>query len=119
MERQLTSREVSNVWQYITEFKPSDLIPFKGNFPLLPPFEKKAFGEDIESHVYVDECSDKTQTILAKGERIRSIHEGFFEYLQNNGIIERYRTMKSADKATELVRFFEANSLTMDCLKIN
>lgn len=117
MARELVSIEVSKAWKYITEFTPSAIIPFKGNFPLLPPYKIDDFSKGIE-HIYLDECEDWIQDLVVKGVRMQSIEEGFREYLDSNGITDKFNEMKSADKATELVRFLDAHSLTFKSLEI-
>lgn len=117
MARELVSIEVAKAWRFITEFTPSAIIPFKGNFPLLPPFRIEDFDKGI-NHVYLDECDEWIQDLVAKGVRMQSIEDGFREYLEENGLSEKFFEMKSADKATELVRFLNAHSLTFKSLEI-
>ena len=105
---------------YIREKQPSELIPFKGKFPILPEYKSKEYNDAIFNTEYLEDCPDWVQDVVLKGERVYNIIEGFKEYLRNNNIpIEDFKKKNNSDKATELIRFFNANSLTLDSLVIN
>lgn len=104
---------------YIREKQPSELIPFKGEFPILPEHKSEEYNNAIFNTEYLEDCPDWVQDIVLKGERVYEIVEGFNQYLKDNNIsIEDFKKKKSSDKATELMRFFNANSLTIDNLHI-
>jgi hypothetical protein len=120
MGKMLVSVFAGKANHYIREEKPSELIPFKGEFPLLPEYRSSDYNEIIFNTEYLEDCPEWAQKIILNGERIYEIENGFKDYLNTNHIpIEKFMKMKSSDKATELIRFFNANSLTFDSLKIN
>lgn len=105
--------------QCVTKDVPSDLIPFKGKFPILPEYLTEEYQDTILKTEEVKDCPDWVQDVLVKGERIYTMDKEFREYLKNNGIsVEFFKKKSSADKATELYRFLDANSLTLNSLKI-
>ena len=104
---------------YIREKQPSDLIPFKGEFPILPDHRAEEYNNAIFSTEYLEDCPEWVQDVILRGEKVYSIVEGFTEYLKNNNIpIEDFKKKKNSDKATELMRFFNANSLTIDNIHV-
>ena len=99
---------------------PSDLIPFKGKFPLLLSVLRGYWVEICDNTMYVEDCPQWVQDIILKGARMTDIHDGFVYYLKQNNIsIEAFKKKNKRDKATEIKRFLDANSLTPDSLKIN
>ena len=104
---------------YIDLEKPSELIPFKGDFPIVPEYKREEFFETIRNKAYLEDCDEWIQTAVVRGKRIHDIENNFKEYLADNNIpIADFMKMSSADKSTELIRFFNANSLTLDNLKV-
>ena len=98
--------------------KPSKYIPFKGDFPLLSPALEKEYFKEVTTHTYLDEVEPWVQNIIGHAERIVTIEEGFKDYLEDNHVLNSYNQMTNADKADWLVRFLNANCLTLECLKV-
>jgi hypothetical protein len=105
---------------YIQSTRPSEIVPFKLSEALLEPYRAEDYYRIIENTMLIDDCPDWVQTIINKGRHMYEIERGFKEFLESGNIsVEDFKKMSSADKATELVRFFDSNSLTKECLKIN
>lgn len=109
----------NKVMNIVTQKVPSRLVPFKGNFPLVQPWQKDEYDKAITSGKNLNEVPDWVQDILLKADNIRRIDEGFEEYLRTNGIFNEWFSYSSSDKATELYRFLNANCMTLEYLQIN
>ncbi len=115
----LLSIQGGRVTRYLFTKKPSDLIPFKGNFPILEDYQMSAFYKEIQKHMYLDECPEWVQKAVLKGEQIYLIDTSFSNYLKKSGLSDKFNSMKAADKATILVNFLDNNSLGLERLNIN
>lgn len=99
--------------------KPSELIPFKGEFPIVPEWRVEQFYEIEHSHNRLEECPEWFQQAIIKGCEIDTIDRGFHDWLQKRKIKqEDFLRMKVSDKSTELVRFLNENCLSIDRLNI-
>lgn len=114
---QIVSKVGARAMEFVFEEKPSDLVPFDGTFPIVPAYEKDKFIEEIEQHRYISECEDWVQAAIYKGDEMYRIHYGFSKWLSKSGVGEdNFMTMDNSDKATELVRYLNANSMTLENL---
>lgn len=119
MEKIILSRAAGEASPYIRKEKPSDLIPFKGNFPLLDESKNDEWWKWINSTDTLQDCPEWMQQVIFSGQRIARIETAFIEYLKQAGIFEDFLKMKSSDKSTWLVRFLNANSMDIEALQIN
>lgn len=103
---------------YIFEKVPSEYIPFKGNLPVLDVCHKKEYMELVQNKIYVEECPDWAQEATNIGEFIFTLENNFKEYLKSVGKLDEWGKMKSPDKATELVKFLDSQSLGLSSLEI-
>lgn len=114
---QLVSKVGARAMEFVFADKPSDIVPFSGNLPVVPNYQKDKFIEEIESHMYISECSDWVQSAIYKGNEMYQIHYDFSKWLSKTGIGEdNFKAMDNSNKATELVRFLNANSLSLKSL---
>lgn len=104
---------------YIRNEKPSEYVPFKGKFPLLESHRNKEYTEEIESKMYLEECSEWVQDIILKGQQIFLIDTSFKKYLIDNGKYKNFSKLSLSEKSDELIRFMGENSLGLNRLKIN
>lgn len=119
MSKLLVSIYAGKAERVINSKRPSNLIPFKGDFPLLKQWRRDDWNKILDDIMYVEDCPEWAQDIMIKGARMCDIDDGFTQYLKDNNIpVEDFKKKKSSDKATELMRFFNANSLTIDNLHI-
>ena len=72
--------------KFVSLKKPSELIPFKGKFPLLEPWQSKAYHKAIEETEKIEDLPKDIQDIVMKGNRIALLVDGFQMYLNNNGL---------------------------------
>lgn len=99
--------------------KPSVLIPFKGHFPLLSIALSEEYYKYVSTSKTLDEVPVWVQDIINKGLKIKRMEDGFKEYLRFNGIFDEFQKMDNSKKATELVRFLNANCMSLEYLNID
>ena len=104
---------------YISTTKPSEYVPFKGKLPLLQPWQEELYSEQINKHKYFDDLDTWVKDIILKAKKIRAIDKGFQEYLEMNGFLKTFFSLDNSQKATELIRFFNANCISYESLSIN
>ena len=118
MGKVVLSKIAGLVQPYIRESKPSEFVPFKGQFPLLEPYRYEDYSKEIESHQWLEDCEEWVQDIILKGEQIATIEKGFIEFLKENNTYASFIEMKSSEKADELIRYMNAHSLELNSIRI-
>lgn len=97
---------------YVALKTPSNIIPFKGDFPLLKPIYEDEYREAIRNTMYVEDLSEEFQKIVSKGNRIALMEEGFKEFLRDNGIsTDNFLKLKNSEKSDLLI-----NWMNKDCI---
>lgn len=120
MTKKLKVFDVANeVLGVICLDKPSVLIPFKGHFPILSPALGDEYYKYVSTSKTLDEAPVWVQDVINKGLKIKRIEDGFKEYLRFNGIFDEFQKMDNSKKATELVRFLNANCMSLEYLNID
>ena len=109
---------INSTMLYIDKKRPSQLLPFRGNFPILNPAQMDLFRIACENKTYMDEIPDWAQQAIIKAQRIATIENGFKEHLLKNGILPEYMKMSGKDKAEEIKRFFNTTILDIEDLEI-
>ena len=98
--------------KYVGLKKPSQIIPFRGNFPLLEPYQIDLYNEAIQNTEKLEDLSDEFQKATEKGNRIALLEEGFQRYLESYNInVDAFMKMKNTDKSDKLM-----NWLNHDCI---
>lgn len=99
--------------------EPSDLIPFKGEFPIVPEWRVRQFYEVEHSYSRLEDCPEWFQQAVIKGCEIDAIDKGFRNWLDKRNIkIDDYKKLKDSEQAKELNKFLDANGLSFDRLNI-
>ena len=113
MERErLVSVVGGRAVKYVGLKKPSQIIPFKGNFPLLEPYQIDLYNEAIQNTEKLEDLSDEFQKATEKGNRIALLEEGFQRYLESYNIsVDAFMKMKNTDKSDKLMDW-----LNHDCI---
>lgn len=114
----ILSKVAGGVLKYITATKPSNIIPFKGDFPIIEEYEIKKFNDEVDKTEYLEDASEWMQRVCSQGNKIRLIEESFIQYLEDHGLTEQFENMNVADKSTVLVKFMDKNCLTLDYFRI-
>ena len=98
---------------------PSELIPFKGEFPIVPEWRVKQFYEVEHAHGRLEDCPEWFQQAVLKGCEIDAIEMGFRDWLNKRNIkIEDYKNLTDFEQTKELTMFLDANGLSLDRLNI-
>ena len=72
--------------RYVGREKPSEYIPFKGNFPLLDPIDNFEYKDAIRNTMWMDELSPKFQRIAYAGNRMYIYERSFLDFLRQLNI---------------------------------
>lgn len=99
--------------------KPSELIPFKGKFPLLEPWQAESFHKAIEETMYIDDLPEDIQSIVMKGNRIVLLEQGFQKYLSEVGLkVSDFLKLSNSEKSNYLIQWMNKDCIDFDQLKI-
>ena len=116
----LISHYAAKANRYIFSKKPSDIVPFKGKFPIVEDYKLSDYNDEILNKEYLEDCSEWVQKVVIAGELMHSIDTGFKEYLNDSNIsIEDFEKKPNSEKANELIRYFNSRSLSLDALNIS
>ena len=119
MKKIILSRAAGEASPYIRREKPSELIPFKGNFPLLDESLNDEWWRWMNSTDTLQDCPEWMQQVIFSGQRIARRESSFEKYLRDAGVYDEFKKMKSPEKSTWLVRWLNANSMDIEALQIN
>lgn len=113
MERELLLSVIGGrAIKFVTRQKPSALIPFRGEFPLLQPYQQEKYFEAIQNNEKLEDISEEFQRITEKGNRIALFEEGFSNFLSDKGIsVETFKSLKNTEKSDNLLEW-----LNKDCI---
>lgn len=96
----------------VTLKKPSSLIPFKGKFPLIEPYQEQAYFKAIQSTEKLEDLSEEFQKATERGNRIVLLEDGFKQYLAGFNITPAsFAKLSNSDKSDKLM-----NWLNHDCI---
>ena len=99
--------------------KPSKLIPFNGQFPLVESYRMDDFNEEIRNKQYLDDCSDWVQDAIVKGLHIVETENTFKKFLEDNNIsVDSFGELSNEKKADELMRCFNAKQIPISALNV-
>lgn len=110
---------INSTMLYIDQKHPSQLLPFKGKFPILNPSQMDLFRDACAGKTYMDEIPNWAQQAIIKAQRIATIERSFQEYLIGRGILPKYMKMDGKKKAEEIKRFFNTTCLDAEDLIID
>lgn len=106
--------------QYVRLSKPSDIIPFKGSFPLLDAADYALFRKAIEETELLTDLSVKWQKIAEKGNLIAILEEGFKSYINNETAytVEEFKALSNAEKSNILVAWMNRDGIDVSKFKV-
>jgi len=105
--------------RYVTLKKPSHLIPFKGDFPLVEPYQEEDYLKAIQDTHLLTDLSDEFQLITMKGSRIALLEQGFIKYLNDSGIsVEDFLKLSNLKKSDYLVKWMDEDCIDYSQLTI-
>lgn len=111
MPKLLLSIQGGRALHYMFKKVPSDLIPFKGKFPLVEDYRLRDVYKELQQHRYLDECSDWVQKAVINGDNIYLLVEGFENYLKKVGKYDKKDSLSETEKAELLARFMDENCI--------
>jgi len=104
---------------YVNLKQPSELIPFKGDLPMLNDIDAIKFRDTIRETLSLDELSPLFQRVATEGYRIAVMEEGFIAYLRERAITpDDFVKLSNAEKSDYLLDWMNLNSLGLESLKI-
>lgn len=99
--------------------KPSQLIPFRGDFPLLEQYEVKPYLEAIQSSENIEDLSERFQKVTELGNRIVLLEDGFVRYLSGFNISpDDFMKLSNSDKSDKLMSWLNHDCIDFSQLKI-
>jgi hypothetical protein len=116
---QFTSIRIGKVTSVLYENKPSELLPFKGKFPLVDVNDQKNFLDRTMKAHYFKDCPDDIKLTTKKAEKILFFHNAFCDYLAS--IAMSHADFKGKNPKTKqdiLYDFLFANKLDIGILEI-
>ena len=118
-EKMLLSVQGGRVTPYLFTDKPSILIPFKGDFPIVSEFLTEEFYDQIQKNRYLDECENWVQEAVKKGEKIYTVDSAFRNYISDNNMsVEDFLKLSSKEKTEMLKKFMDSECLSLERLVI-
>lgn len=105
--------------KYVTLKKPSQIIPFKGKFPLIEPYQEKAYYDAIQSTDNLEDLSKEFQEATEKGNRIAILEDGFKQYLAGFNLTpSEFLKLSNSDKSDKLMNWLERDCIDFSQLTI-
>jgi hypothetical protein len=105
--------------KYVTLKTPSKIIPFRGSFPLLQPYQAHAYFNSIRETENLEDLPKEFQDITEKGNRIALFEEGFKRYLSSYNIsVDDFLKMKNVEKSDKLIDWMNKDCIDFSQLKI-
>lgn len=99
--------------------RPSDIIPFKGDFPLVMSGERTAFLNAISDTQWIRELPDRFRKIVRKGEQMYRMDTAFRAYLKERNITpEQFNSKPKGERADLLIDWMTVSSLDFTSLEI-
>lgn len=118
MRERLVSVLAGRAIPFLRESKPSELLPFTGNFPIIGSnTEMNNYLEVVQSKFLLEDLDDKNQRITLAGNKISLMHNSFKEYLKNNNMT--FEELSSKEKTNVMLEWMQKDCLTPEALKIN
>lgn len=116
MRERLVSVLAGRAIPYLNLKKPSELIPFVGEFPILGAYDFKVYVEEVEKKTTLEQLTPEDQRITLLGNKIALMEKSFKEHLKKNEI--NFSNIDSKSKTKHLKEWLEKDGLSLDDLKI-
>jgi len=105
---------------YIGIKKLSEIIPFRGKFPMVDDVDMQEYQKAIRSTEMIEDLPEKWQRVVINGARIFDFEESFREYLSEYGLsIDNFLELKNTEKSDKLVDWMERNCISLEMLKLS
>lgn len=109
--------------QFIHYEVPSNLIPFKGDFPIVPSYKRDTFHDEVHRVIGLgamafEECSEWVRKVVDVGEKIYDMHHNFSDYLSNKGKLSKFQDLSPKEKEDLLYDFMDKECIGYEQLII-
>lgn len=118
MKKTILSKVAANAKPYLFNKKPSSIVPFNGDFPLVEDYKQGKWEEEFENTFWLEDCSEWFQETVAQYQRMEAIHNGFYDYLETIGKLNDFDNLKNSEKADLLMKFLDKSCMTLAYLNI-
>lgn len=86
--------------RFVDRAVPSQLIPFRGEFPLLDEIEARRFREAIRSTMWIEELSPKFLYAAVEGSRMYTLEAKFLKYLWSRALTaDDFTKLEAAERS--------------------
>jgi hypothetical protein len=115
----ICSIRIGKITSVLYEKRPSDLIPFKGDFPLVNVLDKMSFLDRTMKYHLFDECENDIKLAVYKAEKILFLHNSFKNFLFINSISEKdFKSKNPKIKQDILYKWLFKNKMDIGALEI-
>ena len=118
-QNRMSSVRIGKVHHILTLKHPSEILPFKGNFPLVPEIKYEFFLNQTKKSHYYEELSDEVKKITQKAEKIVFFHNSFKKFLQEEEYgIKGFKLLTSEAQQQLFYKWLFKNKLDVGILHI-
>ena len=118
-DNRLVSRVAVKAKKFVIQKQPSQLIPFKGTFPIIPLYQIDSYVQETREKAYIHEMTPEFQKAAIQGYEMAVLEDGFTEYLLRSGItVPDFLRLKNSEKATYLMRWLDTDKIPYEKLNI-
>lgn len=115
----ITSIRIGKITDVLYEKKPSDLLPFKGKFPIVDPLDANAFLKRTMKHHFFEELPNDIKLATRRAEKVKWLHDRFYDYLKDEGIgVEQFKAKNPKTKQDILFDFLFSNKMDLPILEV-
>ena len=118
MKKTILSKAAANATAYLFVEKPSSLVPFSGDFPIVKDYQRDKWKEEFENNFWLEDCSEWFQDTVAKYQRMEVIHDEFSDYLDKLGKLDNFNKLSNSEKADLLMAYLDKNCMTLAYLNM-
>jgi len=119
MKKQILSKVASNAAHFLFTEKPSEVVPFSGNFPILPAYKYDKWREEFENNFWLEDCSEWFQETVRRATKMETVDSGFTQFLIELNLLNNFNELNNSKKADLLMKYLNANSMTLEHLNIS
>ena len=105
---------------YVRSRKPSELIPFRGKFPIVEYMDYGEWNKAIGTTKYLEDLPEKWQRVALLGARVFDFEESFKRYLLEYGLSEDdFLELKNTEKSNKLIDWMERKYITWEMFNLS
>ena len=113
----IASIRIGKVTDVMYASKPSDLLPFKGKFPLVSFMDQSTFLKRAGSEHNFKDLPNDVKLITRKAEKIKWLHNSFRDYLTKEEISSKeFKSKNPKTKQEILYRWLFSNKMDIGIL---